>query len=113
MDIMETKENKLVVDPAPQEDGKAAAEVPSPSKESEVDEGAKEKKTEANQGGQDQEHHGKEITDKDAEDEDVSNEVMAGKKRHLLKEATLFPMFFTMFSFRLVAGNQFYVQNPK
>ena len=103
---METKENKMVNDPAPQEEvGKAAAEIPSPSKESVVDEGANEKETEANQGGQDQENHGKEITDKDAEDKDVRNEVMAGKKRHLIKEATLFPMFFSMFSFRLVAGN--------
>ena len=33
-------------------------------------------------------------------------EVMAGKKRHLVKDATLFPMFFTMFGFRLVAGTQ-------
>ena len=106
---MENKENKMVNDPAPQKEvgGKAAAEFPSPSKESVavVDEGANEKETEANQGGQDQENHGKEITDKDAEDKDVRNEVMAGKKRHLIKEATLFPMFFSMFSFRLVAGN--------
>ena len=31
-------------------------------------------------------------------------EVMEGKKRHLLKDAKLFPMFFTMFGFRLVAA---------
>ena len=31
-------------------------------------------------------------------------EVMEGKKRHLLKDAKLFPMFFTMFGFRLIAG---------
>ena len=31
-------------------------------------------------------------------------EVMEGKKRHLLKDAKLFPMFFTMFRFRLIAG---------
>ena len=102
---MDTKQSKLVQDPALQEDGKAAADIPSPSKESKVDEGAKEKENEANQGEEDQEHHGKEMTAKDAEDKEVKKEVMAGKKRHLFKEAALFPMFFTMFGFRLVAGN--------
>ena len=37
-----------------------------------------------------------------------AGEAMGGdkeKKRHLVKEASLFPMFFTMFVFRLVAGN--------
>ena len=100
---MDTEESKLVQDPASQEDGKTAADIPSPSKESKVDKGAKE--NEANQGEEDQEQHGKQITAKDAEDEEVKSEVMAGKKRHLFKEAALFPMFFTMFSFRFVAGN--------
>ncbi len=114
--MMDTNEDKLVVDPAlqedekpadeiPQEDGKAPAKISSPSKESEVVAGAKEKETEANQGEKDQENHGKEIADTDAEDEKDKGEVMAGKKRHLIGEATLFPMFFTMFGFRLVAGN--------
>ena len=31
-------------------------------------------------------------------------EEIAGKKRHLIKDAKLFPMFFTMFGFRLVAA---------
>merc|ERR1711971_1337494 len=47
----------------------------------------------------------KEHSNTDAGEENVDKEeVMAGKKRHLFKDATLFPMFFTMFSFRLVAA---------
>ena len=99
---MDTTEKKEVANPTPQEDGEASTEIPSPSKDSQVDEEAKE--TTVKQG--EEEPQEKETTDKDAGEDDVrlEAEVMAGKKRHLIKEATLFPRFFIMFGFRMVAG---------
>ena len=48
----------------------------------------------------------KELSDTDAREPKGGDkvEVMDGKKRHLLKDAKFFPMFFTMFGFRLIAG---------
>ena len=99
---MDTTEKKVKVNQTPQEDGEASTEIPSPSKKSEVDEEAKE--TTVKQG--EDEPQEKETTDKDAGEDDVrlEAEVMAGKRRHLFKEATLFPRFFIMFGFRMVAG---------
>ena len=101
---MDTTEKKEIANPIPQEEvGEATTEISSPSKNSEVDEKAKE--TTDKQG--EEEHQEKENTDKDAGDDDVrlEAEVMEGKKRHLIKEATLFPRILIMFGFRMVAGN--------
>jgi len=88
---MDTTEEKPVQDPA------AAAEKQSRD-DLRVDD-----ETKANSG--EKEGLEKEHSNTDAGEENVDKEeVMAGKKRHLFKDATLFPMFFTMFSFRLVAA---------
>ena len=99
---MDTTQKKEVANPTLQDDGEASTEVPSPSKDSEVDEEAKE--TTAKQG---EEEPQEKTTDKDAGEDDVrlEAEVMVGKKRHLIQEATLFPRFFIMFGCRMVAGN--------
>ena len=102
---MDTTKKKVVGNQNPKEDGEASTEIPSPSKDFEVDTGAREMETTAKQG--EEEPQEKETNDKDAGEDDVrlEGEVMAGKKRHLIKEATLFPRFFIMFGFRMVAGN--------
>ena len=102
--IMDTTQKKEIANPTlqDQDDGEASTEIPSPSKDSEVDEEAK--KTTAKQR---EEEPQEKTTDKDAGEEDVRLEavLIAGKKRHLIKEATLFPRFFIMFGVRMVAGN--------
>ena len=100
---MDTTEKEVAANSTSQEKVEATTEIPSPSKNSDVAETAKE--TTAKQG--EEEPQEKEANDKDAGEDDVrlEGEEMAGKKRHLFKEATLFPRFFIMFGFRMVAGN--------
>ena len=85
---MDTTEEKQVQDPA------AAAE--NQSMDIRADDGTK-----AEQDIQEKEPSN---TDTGEVNRGDKGEVMAGKKRHLVKDATLFPMFFTIFGFRLVAG---------
>ena len=91
---MDTTEKKQVQDPA----AATAAEIQS------RDDFRADDETNANL--VEQEPLGKEPSNTDAGEAKGGDkgEVMAGKKRHLVKDATLFPMFFTMFGFRLIAG---------
>ena len=100
---MDTSEKKVVANQTPREDGEASTEIPSPSKDFEVDNKEGEEITVKQSKEEPPE---KETTDNDAGEDDVrlEAEVMAGKKRHLIKEATLFPRFFIMFGVRMVAG---------
>ena len=95
---MDTTEEKPV-------QGPAAADAAAAEKQSRDDSRVNDE-SKANLG--EKERLEKEDSNTDAGEEkggDIDKEeVMAGKKRHLFKDATLFPMFFTMFSFRLVAG---------
>ena len=96
---MENTEKDQVKDPSASED----VATPTPAK-IQPRESVGEDENKANLG--EDERPEKEPSDTDAgEPKDGDKvEVMEGKKRHLLKDAKLFPMFFTMFGFRLFAG---------
>ena len=96
---MENTEKDQVKDPAALED----VATPTPAKIQPRESGG-EDESKANLG--EEERLEKEPSDTDAgEPKDGDKvEVMEGKKRHLLKDAKLFPMFFTMFAFRLFGG---------
>jgi len=95
------------MDPGPQVKEKADTEIPSkdsnsgmvdtePTAEVLSKEPKVTKEAEAKQGEQDDKEKG------DAEDD--MGEIKVGKRRHLITEILLFPMFFTMFGFRAIAG---------
>ena len=102
------------MDPAPQDNEKADTEIPSKvsnggkvdtkptaevlSKESKVT-----KETEAKQGKQDAKENGT-LDEENGNAEDDMGKIKVGKRRHLITEILLFPMFFTMFGFRAIAG---------